>query len=78
MTQTNQVYDGEWIDVTDGTVTACCDCGLVHVAKYTVLEGRILRRLFADKIRTANRRKTKCVETSIKALKKSVRSVEKK
>ena len=69
MTQANQVYEGEWVDVTDGTITACCGCGLVHVVHYTVLEGRILRRLTTDKIRTYNRRKTKHVKASIKILK---------
>ncbi len=66
MTQSNQVYEGEWVDVTDGTVTACCDCGLVHVVEYTVLKGRILRRLFVDKTRTRTRRRTKHVKESIK------------
>lgn len=63
--QSNQVYDGEWVDVTDGTVTACCDCGLVHVVEYTVLKGRILRRLLVDKVRTRYHRKTKSVKKSL-------------
>ena len=70
MTQANQVYDGEWVDVTDGTITACCDCGLVHVVNYVILESRILRKLAVDKNRTYNRRKTKCVKASIKKFKK--------
>ncbi len=69
MTQTNQVYDGEWIDVTDGIHDVCCDCGLVHRVYYEILEGRILRRVFVDKNRTSARRKTKTVKDTIENLK---------
>ena len=69
MTDSKQVYDGEWVDVTDGTVTACCDCGLVHIQDFTVLEGRILRMIHLDSRKTYARRKTKRVKDSIKKLK---------
>ena len=54
-----QIFDGEWIDVTDpkGTNMACCDCGLVHHEDYKIVNGRILRRLFVDKHRTSYIRK---------------------
>ncbi len=69
MAQTTQVYDGEWVDVTDGTITMCCDCGLVHVQRFVVYEGRILRMLHSDKNRTCQRRRTKRVKASIKKIK---------
>ena len=69
MPKTNQVYEGEYVDVTNGTITACCDCGLVHVVNYKVVDGRILRMLFVDTVRTRNRRKTKCIQESIKRIK---------
>ena len=69
MTKVNQVYDGEYVDVTNGTITGCCDCGLVHVANYKVVDGRILRMLFVDSTRTRNRRMTKCVKESLKEIK---------
>jgi len=52
-----QIHDGEWEDVTDGKITACCDCGLVHHQEFAVLEGRILRRSFRDKRRTSAQRR---------------------
>ncbi len=64
-----QVYDGEWVDVTDGTVTACCDCGLVHIQTFAIFEGRILRKINLDNRRTYARRRTKMVKKSIKRLK---------
>ncbi len=66
----NQRYDGEWVDVTDKRWYACCDCGLVHRYEHTVLDGRILRRVFRDRRATADRRRTIGVKASIKALKK--------
>lgn len=46
------VSDGEWIDITDGEWSACCDCGLVHDMEYAVLDGRILRRCYRENRRT--------------------------
>ena len=71
--ESTQIYEGEWTDVTNGTVTACCDCGLVHIQKFVVLEGRILRMLHLDNQRTHDRRRTKKVKKSIGEL-KSLRS----
>ena len=64
-----QRHDGEWVDVTEGQLLACCDCGLVHDTEYAVLDGRILKRAFRDKRETAYRRMRKDVKASIKALK---------
>ncbi len=64
----NQRYDGEWVDVTDERLVACCDCGLVHSNEYTILDGRILRRAFRNKRATANRRRMKTVKASIRCL----------
>ena len=63
-----QRYDGEWVDVTEGQLLACCDCGLVHDTEYAVLEGRILKRAFRDKRETAYRRQRNDVKKSIKSL----------
>ena len=64
-----KVNEGEWIDVTDGEILACCDCGKVHVNDFVVLDGRILRRLRIDKRATRDRRQTKETKASIKKLK---------
>ncbi len=63
-----QRYDGEWVDVTNGQLLACCDCGLVHEAEYEILDGRILKRAFRDKRATAHRRQRLAVKKSIKSL----------
>ena len=60
-----QRHDGEWVDVTDGQLLACCDCGLVHETEYAILDGRILKRAFRDRRCTANRRKKLSVKKSI-------------
>ena len=65
-----QRHDGEWVDVTEGQVLACCDCGLVHEVEYAVLDGRILKRVFRDRKETAYRRMRKDTKASIKSLKK--------
>ncbi len=64
-----QRHDGEWVDVTDGQLLACCDCGLVHETEYAVLGNRILKRAFRDRRSTADRRKRTDVKASIKTLK---------
>ncbi|KKN75926.1 hypothetical protein LCGC14_0376340 [marine sediment metagenome] len=64
-----QRHDGEWIDVTDGQLLACCDCGLIHKVEYAILDGRILKRAFRDNRETAYRRNTKDVKKSICKLK---------
>ena len=70
----HQRYDGEWVDVTDGTVSACCDCGLVHKMDFKIIYDneygdRILRRAFRCTRLTADRRRINKVKSSIKALK---------
>lgn len=68
MAKVNQVYDGDWVDVTDGTETACCCCGLTHRARYTVLDGRILRMLILDPKVTRVRRRVLAVRANIRKL----------
>ena len=64
--------NGEWDDVTDGTFTACCDCGLIHWHEFAVLDGRILRRAYREARKTADRRRNKEVKKSIKRIAKEV------
>jgi len=64
-----QLHGGEWVDVTEGQLIVCCDCGLVHNTEYVILDGRILKRAFRDKKKTAYRRMRKDVKKSIKSLK---------
>lgn len=36
-----QIHDDEWIAPTrDGYIDQCCDCGLVHVVNYAVVDKR--------------------------------------
>lgn len=68
MSKVNQVYDGDWVDVTDGTETACCCCGLTHRWRYAVLDGRILRMGDTDMKVTRVRRRVLAVRANIKKL----------
>lgn len=58
-----QRFDGEWVDVSNGRIGACCDCGLCHEEEYRIVEGKngslsILRRVFRLNRDTANRRRS--------------------
>ena len=69
MTQTYiQRFDGEWVDVTDGQLVTCCDCGLVHHFDFEILDGRILKRAKRLNLETSYRRKQNNVKASIKQL----------
>lgn len=36
-----QIHEGEWIEPTrEGFIDQCCDCGLVHVIDYAVVDKR--------------------------------------
>ena len=72
MVKVIQVYDNDWVDVTDGTSTSCCDCGLTHTEKYAVLEGRILRMCMVDKKITRIRRQVQAVKDSIRMIYRKV------
>ena len=63
-----QRHDEEWVDVTDGQLVACCDCGLVHHFDFEILDGRILRRTKRLNLETSYRRKRNDVKASIKTL----------
>ncbi len=65
-----QRHDGEWVDVTDEKLVACCDCGLVHSYEHLVVGDRVLRRAFRETRATADRRRTNETKASIKRLKK--------
>ena len=65
-----QRFDGEWVDVTNGQLFACCDCGLVHDTEYAVLDRRILKRAFRDRKETGYRRMRNDVKASINTLKR--------
>ncbi len=67
-----QVYDNDWMDVTDGTITSCCDCGLTHTEKYAVLDGRILRMCAVDKKVTRVRRQVQAVKDGIRMIYRKV------
>lgn len=51
-----QVYDGDYRDVTNGSNLRCCGCGLVHRVDYEILNGRILRRMVKEPRKTASSR----------------------
>ena len=51
-----QIYYGDYRDVTNGITLRCCDCGLVHKVEYDVLNGRVLRRMFERPRKTASSR----------------------
>ena len=67
-----QRFDGEWVDVTNGQLLACCDCGLVHDTEYAVLDGRILKRAFRDRKETGYRRMQNNVRASISVMKEKI------
>lgn len=67
-TKYEQRFDKQWVDVTDGELVACCDCGLVHYLDYSILDGRILRRAIRDNRQTVNRRRRTDVKQAIKKL----------
>jgi len=55
-------FDSEWVDVTNGRINSCCDCGLCHKEEYQLIKGengdlRILRRVFRQNRDTAARRR---------------------
>ena len=56
-----QADDGEWIrPVMRGHRNACCDCGLVHVIDYRIVDGRVeFRARRHNRSTAAMRRKTK-------------------
>jgi Zn-finger protein len=65
-----QIHDGEWIEpVHDNFVDQCCDCHLVHVMKFAVIDRKTRKpvtgvqaqfKLKIDRRRTAaSRRKLK-------------------
>lgn len=72
MPKVEQVYEGDWEDVTDGRITSCCDCGLTHDGRYTVLDGRILRMIHVDRKRTRNHRRKLYVRASVKMIYKKM------
>ncbi len=72
MSEVTQIYDGDWMDVTDGTITSCCDCGLTHTERYAVLDGRILRMCQVDQKITYSRRRAGAIKDSIRTIYRKV------
>lgn len=71
------LFDGEWVDVSVGRKLACCDCGLVHEIEFQLVTATngtesILRRVTADRVATANNRR------SMRAQKKGIFAKKKK
>ncbi len=55
-----QRADGEWFHVaTRGHLVACCDCGLVHLFKAKVVNGRVMLSAARSPKHTAARRRAK-------------------
>ncbi len=63
-----QRFDGEWVDVSEDKLFACCDCGLVHRQEFLIVGESVLRRVFRDRRATADRRRCTQVKANIKAL----------
>lgn len=52
------LQDGEWLrPVHKGFRDACCDCGLVHLVEFRIVDGAIEFRATVDKRATAAMRK---------------------
>ena len=64
MKNIRQLSDGEWMDVTEGTFSGCCDCGLVHECNYELLKNKdgsfsIMQQMFRNNRKTGARRRLK-------------------
>lgn len=61
MDKYKQVYEQEWIRIPfRGHKDACCDCGLVHVINYRLVEGTLEMQVEKiDKRATSARRRKK-------------------
>ena len=59
--RTENAVDGEWsrwvTPVMDGYKMACCDCGLVHVLDFAVVDDRVMFRARRDNRATAAKRR---------------------
>lgn len=56
-----QVISGEWIEPTPqrGHRMKCCDCGLVHIMDFRVVDGKVQFRPYRDNRATAAMRRVK-------------------
>lgn len=64
-----QIEDGKWYRVKGYTHSECCDCALVHVEQYRLIDGQLEWRAIRDDKNTKLRRKqlgikVTCVKTS--------------
>ncbi len=49
--ETSQVEPGEWIQpVMEGYRMTCCDCGLVHLLDFRIVDGKIQLRAFREMV----------------------------
>lgn len=54
----HQAVDGEWFAIKKrGFYDMCCDCGLVHIVDYRIIEGRLEIRSTRHKRATAAARR---------------------
>jgi hypothetical protein len=64
-----QVFDGDWEPLHKTEVVACCDCGLVHVIRYRVRDGKPEVQYRRDNRRTGQLRRWR--EKGVKKKEKS-------
>lgn len=54
------VTDGEWLQVPmKGGRDMCCDCSLVHVVNYKIVDGKLYTQVFRDPKATGGARRHK-------------------
>lgn len=52
-----QVYDEEWLPLSKTEIVACCDCGLTHIIRYRVKNGKPEVQYTRDNRRTSQIRR---------------------
>ncbi|WP_156436086.1 hypothetical protein [Bradyrhizobium pachyrhizi] len=65
-----QIYEGEWVEpVQTGFVHQCCDCSLVHITDFAVVDRRTDEKIPHAKVRfrlKVDRRKTAASRRKLK------------
>lgn len=57
MSRLPKIEAGQWVRPNeDGYLFGCCDCGLVHLLKFRIVDGRIEFQAFRDEYATAELR----------------------
>jgi hypothetical protein len=61
----SQITDGEWFEPTKrGHRMRCCDCSLVHVMNFRVVNGRVQLQAFRHARATAASRRGKTIRAA--------------